>query len=68
MLFHDGTLGDYDLRPEAGLGMDHHMIPNYHAGADNRIILDIAMFPDMGIVVHDTAGYRAVGSDNHPVI
>ena len=55
MLFYDRSVGNHNFRPDPGLGMDHHVAAQNNSGADYRIVLNTAPFPDLGIVVDDAA-------------
>src|SRR5512145_841053 len=57
-----------NLRPEPGLGMDKDPVTQNNPGPDNGIVLDTAEFTDMSVIIHDTARYGAVCTDNHAVV
>lgn len=68
VLFYHRAVRDHDLRPEPGLGVDHDPVPQDDPGADDGVVLDAAVLPDMGVVVHDAAGDRGVRPDDDPVV
>jgi len=51
-----------DFRPETGLRMNDHPIPQDHTGSYDSIIFDTAMFADVRVVVHDATRDRAGSS------
>ena len=53
VLFYHRAVRDHDLRPEPGLGMNHHVIAKHDTGTYHRIVLDAALFTDMRVIVDD---------------
>jgi hypothetical protein len=68
VLFYDSSVGYNNLRPETGLRVNDHPIPQDYTGTNDGIVLDTAVFADMRVVVHDTSRYGTVRPDNDPVV
>jgi hypothetical protein len=68
MFFYYCSIRDDNFRPESGLRMYNHPVPQDYSGTYNGIILDTAVLTNMRIIIHDTSGDGAVRPDNYPVI
>jgi hypothetical protein len=68
VLFYYRSIRYDNFRPETGLRMNYHPIPQDYTGTNDGIVLDTAMFTNMRVVVHDTSRDSAVRPDNDPVV